>query len=136
MKLTRAVTHIRLCAVNDAKVAALDALAAEYVALCQQYVTLFCTEAEGEKAARGTDGRIYPRGDGWDAARANTKVGGPLQTTPVGSYPEGVSPYGALDMAGNLWKWTGSVFTPYPYVAGGGRERPDAEGFRVLRGGS
>jgi hypothetical protein len=46
MKLTRAVTHIRLCAVNDAKVAALDALAAEYMGLCQQYVTLFCAEAE------------------------------------------------------------------------------------------
>lgn len=46
MRLTRAVTHIRLCAVNDAKVAALDALAAEYRALCQQYVTLFCAEAE------------------------------------------------------------------------------------------
>ena len=46
MKLTRAVTHIRLCAANHAKVAALDALAAEYIALCQQYVTHFCTEAE------------------------------------------------------------------------------------------
>ncbi len=46
MKLTRAVTHIRLCAINDAKVAALDALAAEYRTLCQQYVTLFCAEAE------------------------------------------------------------------------------------------
>ncbi len=46
MRLTRAVTHIRLCAANNAKVAALDALAAEYMALCQQYVALFCTEAE------------------------------------------------------------------------------------------
>ena len=46
MRLTRAVTHIRLCAANDAKVAALDALAAEYIALCQQYVTHFCVETE------------------------------------------------------------------------------------------
>jgi hypothetical protein len=46
MKLTRAVTHIRLCDVNDAKMAALDTLAAEYKALCQQYVTHFCAEAE------------------------------------------------------------------------------------------
>ncbi len=46
MRLTRAVTHIRLCAINDVKVATLDALAAEYMALCQQYVTLFCTEVE------------------------------------------------------------------------------------------
>jgi Putative transposase DNA-binding domain len=46
MRLTRAVTHIRLCAVNDVKVAALDAVAAQYKTLCQHYVTLFCTEAE------------------------------------------------------------------------------------------
>ncbi len=46
MKLTRAVTHIRLCAVNDAKVMALDALATEYMALCKQYVTYFCAEAD------------------------------------------------------------------------------------------
>jgi len=46
LRLTRAVTHIRLCAVNDVKVAALDALAAQYKTLCQHYVTLFCTEAE------------------------------------------------------------------------------------------
>ena len=46
MQLTRAVTHIRLCAANDAKVAALDAVAAEYIALCQQYVTQFCAETE------------------------------------------------------------------------------------------
>ena len=46
MKLTSAVTHIRLCAANDSKVAMLDAVAAEYMALCQQYVTYFCTEAE------------------------------------------------------------------------------------------
>jgi hypothetical protein len=44
VRLTLAITHIRLCAINDAKVAALDALAAEYMALCQQYVILFCTE--------------------------------------------------------------------------------------------
>jgi hypothetical protein len=48
MKLTRAVTHIRLCAANHAKVATLDALAAEYIALCQQYVTHFCTKIDPE----------------------------------------------------------------------------------------
>jgi hypothetical protein len=46
MRLTRAVTHIRLCAINDAKVATLDEVAADYMALCQQYVALFCAEAE------------------------------------------------------------------------------------------
>jgi hypothetical protein len=51
MKLTRAVTHIRLCAVNDAKVVALDGVAAEYMALCQQYVTHFCAETEPDSYA-------------------------------------------------------------------------------------
>ncbi len=51
MRLTRAVTHIRLCEANDAKVATLDALAAEYLQLCQRYATFFCTEAEPDKYA-------------------------------------------------------------------------------------
>jgi hypothetical protein len=51
MKLTRAVTHIRLCSINDAKVARLDTVAAEYMTLCQQYVTLFCVETEPDSSA-------------------------------------------------------------------------------------
>ena len=58
MKLTRAVTHIRLCALHDAKVATLDALAAAYMALCQQYATHFCTQAEPNAYA----GPCFPRG--------------------------------------------------------------------------
>lgn len=62
-------------------------------------------EIEWEKAARGTDGRIYPWGDAFEPQWVNhywTAIGG---TQPVGSYPEGASPYGALDMSGNVSEW-------------------------------
>ncbi|MCC6617374.1 MAG: SUMF1/EgtB/PvdO family nonheme iron enzyme [Anaerolineae bacterium] len=96
------------------------------------------TEREWEYAARGPDSRIYPWGDRFDAAlvvssdrRANTE--GPA---PVGSLPDGASWVGALDMSGNLWEWTRTLYRDYPYAADDGREDPDAEGERVIRGGS
>jgi formylglycine-generating enzyme required for sulfatase activity len=94
------------------------------------------TEAEWEKAARGTNGQIYPWGNQWDSTRANTDDGGSGSTTPVGSYPSGTSPYGALDMVGNVLEWTGSRCLPYPYTVTGEREDPKPPGDRVLRGGS
>ena len=54
----------------------------------------------------------------------------------VGSHPGGASPYGVLDMAGNVWEWTSSLYRPYPYRPDDGREDPAARGARVNRGGS
>ncbi|HEV2238071.1 MAG TPA: formylglycine-generating enzyme family protein, partial [Ktedonobacterales bacterium] len=94
------------------------------------------SEAEWEKAARGTDGPIYPWGDKFDFSRCNTVEGYKGGTTPVGSYSTGASPYGAQDMAGNVSEWTSSLFESYPYSQTDGRESPDSTGERVLRGGS
>ena len=95
------------------------------------------TEAEWERTARGQDGHRWPWGNHFVRGNCNTRGINAGQTTPVYRFsPRGDSSEGVGDMVGNVWEWTSSLYWPYPYDQGDGREDPIATGWRALRGGS
>jgi eukaryotic-like serine/threonine-protein kinase len=96
------------------------------------------SEAEWEKAARGTDGRIYPWGDQSPSANLLNYYQNEGDTTAVGSYPSSASPYGALDMAGNVWEWVHDWYGEnyYSNSSSANPTGPSTGQYRMLRGGA
>jgi len=94
------------------------------------------SEAQWEKSARGSDGRLFPWGDE-EPTNEDANFGNSIgDTTEVGIHKSGVSIFGVLDLAGNVWEWTSSIHREYPYNSNDGREDVNLWGARVVRGGN
>jgi len=91
------------------------------------------SEVEWEKAARGTEGFVYPWGNTWHTGKINCAIGGAGTTNPRDMFPSDKSPYGVMDMAGNVQEWTGDYYFPYSFPY---RPPKKKSTFMVIRGGS